>query len=250
MSASTSTWAVHVLPVSVSRPATMNRHRRHPATRASSRVLPPRSTRWCSLHSRSLVAALQGTRRICPSFVRRYGPHARDARERAMRDNPRSSKSFARSMRFQNKAEEKETKKAGGAVRSTRRRCRFIITQVLAPTEGRRSRIPRFARALTAPTTAAHALTLLAKSSTRPHGPVGKTIYDPSTCEPGGNEATADLVSMDCTGRALEQVRCARRVHPAGRRRHDGPRPAPAPSAPAYPLEPKRLQSTVSRRAG
>jgi hypothetical protein len=124
--------------------------------------------------------------------VGEYGPHAREARERAMRDNPAVLEELRALYAEQNKGKKKkETKKKGGPVRIDPAKIPVIKPQVVATPKGDVEKFARLLETLTAQTdcgacgypTCYEYTTAMAAGAD----------YDPSKCEPGGNEATADL---------------------------------------------------------
>ena len=138
--------------------------------------------------------------------VGEYGPHAREARERAMRDNPAVLEELRALYAQQNKGKKKkETKKKGGAARIDPAKMPVIKPQVMATPKGAVEKFARLLETLTAQTdcgacgypTCYEYTTAMAAGAD----------YDPSKCEPGGNEATADLgYAMDVYWKGPEQA--------------------------------------------
>lgn len=125
--------------------------------------------------------------------VGEYGPHAREARERAMRDNPAQLDELRAIWRKQNAGTGKK-KKAGkkqGKVQITPEKMGKIKPSVIATPKGNVDKFARLLETLTAQTdcgacgypTCYEYTTAMAKGAD----------FDPSKCEPGGAEATADL---------------------------------------------------------
>jgi len=141
--------------------------------------------------------------------VGEYGPHAREARERAMRDNPAVLEELRALYAQQNKGKKKkETKKKGAVVRIDPAKMPVIKPQVVATPKGDVEKFARLLETLTAQTdcgacgypTCYEYTTAMASGSD----------YDPSKCEPGGNEATADLgYAMDVYWKGPEQADAA-----------------------------------------
>jgi formate hydrogenlyase subunit 6/NADH:ubiquinone oxidoreductase subunit I len=138
--------------------------------------------------------------------VGEYGPHAREARERAMRDNPAVLEELRALYARQNKTKKKETKKAPGApVRVDPTKIPIIKPQVIATPKGDVDKFARLLETLTAQTdcgacgypTCYEYTTAMASGQD----------FDASKCEPGGNEATADLgYAMDVYFKGPEQA--------------------------------------------
>jgi Putative Fe-S cluster len=138
--------------------------------------------------------------------VGEYGPHAREARERAMRDNPAVLEELRALYAEQNKGKKKkETKKRGGPVRIDPAKIPVIKPTVLATPKGDVEKFARLLENLTAQTdcgacgypTCYEYTTAMAAGQD----------YDPSKCEPGGNEATADLgYAMDVYWKGPDQA--------------------------------------------
>jgi formate hydrogenlyase subunit 6/NADH:ubiquinone oxidoreductase subunit I len=157
--------------------------------------------------------------------VGEYGPHAREARERAMRDNPAVLEELRALYAEQNKGKKKkETKKSGGPVRIDPSKVPVIKPQVMATPKGDVEKFARLLETLTAQTdcgacgypTCYEYTTAMAAGQD----------YDPSKCEPGGNEATADLgYAMDVYWKGPDQADAVALGPPPGA-------PAPADGAP------------------
>ncbi len=139
--------------------------------------------------------------------VGEYGPHAREARERAMRDNPAQLEELRAIWRKQNDTGGKK-KKAGkkvGKVQISPEKMGKIKPSVVATPKGDVDKFARLLETLTAQTdcgacgypTCYEYTTAMAKGAD----------YDPSKCEPGGAEATADLgYAMDVYWKGPEQA--------------------------------------------
>jgi ferredoxin len=159
--------------------------------------------------------------------VGEYGPHAREARERAMRDNPAVLEELRALYAQQNKGKKKApAKKKGGPVKIDPAKIPVIKPTVLATPKGDVEKFARLLETLTAQTdcgacgypTCYEYTTAMASGAD----------YDPSKCEPGGNEATADLgYAMDVYWKGPDQADAlAAGTAPAGG-------DAPAAAAPA-----------------
>jgi hypothetical protein len=169
--------------------------------------------------------------------VGEYGPHAREARERAMRDNPAVLEELRALYAEQNKGKKKkETKKRGGPVRIDPSKVPVIKPQVLSTPKGDVEKFARLLETLTAQTdcgacgypTCYEYTTAMAAGQD----------YDPSKCEPGGNEATADLgYAMDVYWKGPDQADAVA-LGPAPAPADQAGTPAPAPPAPSAPPPP------------
>jgi NAD(P)H-quinone oxidoreductase subunit I len=126
--------------------------------------------------------------------VGEYGPHAREARERAMRDNPAQLDELRAIWRKQNASGGKKKKAAGkkqSKVQISPEKMAKIKPTVIASPKGNVDKFARLLETLTAQTdcgacgypTCYEYTTAMAAGAD----------YDPSKCEPGGSEATADL---------------------------------------------------------
>jgi formate hydrogenlyase subunit 6/NADH:ubiquinone oxidoreductase subunit I len=169
--------------------------------------------------------------------VGEYGPHAREARERAMRDNPAQLDELRAIWRKQNATGGK--KKAGGKkqgkVQIAPEKMEQIKPTVLATPKGNVDKFARLLETLTAQTdcgacgypTCYEYTTAMAAGAD----------YDPSKCEPGGAEATADLgYAMDVYWKGPEAADAA------ARGQADAPGEAPVvvnPDAPLPPVPPR-----------
>src|SRR5689334_6200809 len=167
--------------------------------------------------------------------VGEYGPHAREARERAMRDNPAVLEELRAIYAQQNKGKKKETKKkSSGPVKIDPAKMPVIKPQVVATPKGDVEKFARLLETLTAQTdcgacgypTCYEYTTAMASGAD----------YDPSKCEPGGNEATADLgYAMDVYWKGPDQADAlatgAAPAEGAAPAAAGAPAPAPAPAA-------------------
>jgi len=169
--------------------------------------------------------------------VGEYGPHAREARERAMRDNPAVLEELRALYAERNKGKKKkETKKKGGPVRIDPSKVPVIKPQVLSTPKGDVQKFALLLETLTAQTDcgACGYPTCIEYTTAMAAG----QDYDPSKCEPGGNEATADLgYAMDVYWKGPEQADAvALGTAPAPADQAGTPAPAPpAASAPPPP---------------
>ncbi len=122
-----------------------------------------------------------------------YGPHAREARERAMRDNPAVLEELRAAWRKQNTGKKKKAAggKKGGKVQIDAGKAQTIKGSVVATPKGDVKKFASLLENLTAQTdcgacgypTCNEYTTAMASGSD----------MDASKCEPGGAEATADL---------------------------------------------------------
>jgi hypothetical protein len=126
--------------------------------------------------------------------VGEYGPHAREARERAMRDNPAQLEELRALWRQQ--AGSKKKKAAGGGkkqgkVQIDAGKAEKIKGNVVQTPKGDAKKFALLLETLTAQTDcgACGYPTCLEYTTAMASG----ADYDPSKCEPGGAEATADL---------------------------------------------------------
>jgi formate hydrogenlyase subunit 6/NADH:ubiquinone oxidoreductase subunit I len=161
--------------------------------------------------------------------VGEYGPHAREARERAMRDNPAVLDELRAIWRKNNASSGKKKaggKKAQGKVQIDPAKAEKIKPTVVATPKGDVSKFAQLLETLTAQTdcgacgypTCLEYTTAMASGSDR----------DPSKCEPGGAEATADLgYAMDVYWKGPEEADRAAKGEAA-----------PAPAAPAESAAP------------
>jgi Na+-translocating ferredoxin:NAD+ oxidoreductase RNF subunit RnfB len=163
--------------------------------------------------------------------VGEYGPHAREARERAMRDNPAVLEELRALYAEQNKGKKKkETKKAGGPVRIDPSKVPVIKPQVMATPKGDVEKFARLLETLTAQTDcgACGYPTCIEYTTAMAAG----QDYDASKCEPGGNEATADLgYAMDVYWKGPDQADAVALGAPAT----PSAPPAPAAASPSVP---------------
>jgi formate hydrogenlyase subunit 6/NADH:ubiquinone oxidoreductase subunit I len=164
-----------------------------------------------------------------------YGPHAREARERAMRDNPSILEELRAIWRKENVGTGK--KKTGGKkqakVAVDPAKAPVIKTNVVQTPKGDVKKFALLLETLTAQTDcgACGYPTCIEYTTAMASG----ADYDASKCEPGGAEATADLsYAMDVYYKGPEtadQIAAGpvdAAAPPAG-----GAEPAPAPAAPA-----------------
>jgi formate hydrogenlyase subunit 6/NADH:ubiquinone oxidoreductase subunit I len=125
--------------------------------------------------------------------VGEYGPHAREARERAMRENPAQLDELRAIWRKQNTGSKK--KKAGGKkqakVQITAEKMTKIKPTVLATPKGNVEKFARVLETLTAQTDCGACGYPTCYDYTK--AMAGGADMDPSKCEPGGAEATADI---------------------------------------------------------
>jgi formate hydrogenlyase subunit 6/NADH:ubiquinone oxidoreductase subunit I len=160
--------------------------------------------------------------------VGEYGPHAREARERAMRDNPAQLQEL-RAIWFKNNAAGAKKKTGGkkqGKVQITPEKMAKIKPTVVSTPKGDVDKFARLLENLTAqtdcgacgyPTCNAYSKAMAAGSD-----------KDPSKCEPGGAEATADIgYAMDVYWKGPEAADAAATA-PAG-----AAKPAEAVAVPA-----------------
>jgi NAD(P)H-quinone oxidoreductase subunit I len=123
-----------------------------------------------------------------------YGPHAREARERGMRDNPAQLDELRAIWRKQNASGGKKKKAGGkkqGKVQLDPAKAQKIKPTVLASPKGDVKKFASLLETLTAQTDcgACGYPTCIDYTTAMASG----ADYDPSKCEPGGAEATADL---------------------------------------------------------
>ncbi len=164
--------------------------------------------------------------------VGEYGPHAREARERAMRDNPAQLDELRAIWRKQNATGKK--KKAGGKkqgkIQITPEKMGKIKPTVVATPKGDVEKFARLLENLTAQTDCGACGYPTCYDYTK--AMAGGADYDPSKCEPGGAEATADLgYAMDVYWKGPEvadQVAAGQPAAPA----EGTPAPAAQPEAP------------------
>src|SRR5580700_736709 len=126
--------------------------------------------------------------------VGEYGPHAREARERAMRDNPAQLEELRAIWRKQNAAGGKKKKAGGkkqGKVQISPEKMGKIKPTVVATPKGDVEKFARLLETLTAQTDCGACGYPTCYDYTK--AMAGGADYDASKCEPGGAEATADL---------------------------------------------------------
>jgi NAD(P)H-quinone oxidoreductase subunit I len=163
--------------------------------------------------------------------VGEYGPHAREARERAMRENPAQLDELRAIWRKQNAGSKK--KKAGGKkqakVQITAEKMTKIKPTVTATPKGNVDKFARVLETLTAQTDCGACGYPTCYDYTK--AMAGGADMDPSKCEPGGAEATADLgYAMDVYWKGPEVADKVATGQP------DAPAaPAAAAAAPAPP---------------
>lgn len=167
--------------------------------------------------------------------VGEYGPHAREARERAMRDNPAVLEELRALYAAANKGKKKkETRKAGGPVRIDPAKVPVIKPQVLATPKGDVQKFALLLETLTAQTDcgACGYPTCIEYTTAMAAG----QDYDPSKCEPGGNEATADLgYAMNVYWKGPEQADAMAAGTPSPAEATPGAAPAPSPAPSPQP---------------
>jgi ferredoxin len=126
--------------------------------------------------------------------VGEYGPHAREARERAMRDNPAQLEELRAVWRKQNASGGKKKKAGGkkqGKVQISPEKMGKIKPSVVASPKGDVEKFARLLETLTAQTDCGACGYPTCYDYTK--AMAGGADYDASKCEPGGAEATADL---------------------------------------------------------
>ncbi|MCC6557612.1 MAG: 4Fe-4S dicluster domain-containing protein [Polyangiaceae bacterium] len=126
--------------------------------------------------------------------VGEYGPHAREARERAMRDNPAILEELRAIWRKENASKKKKSAgggKAKGKVQVDQSKASKIKGSVIATPKGDVKKFASLLESLTAQTDcgACGYPTCNAYTTAMASG----SDMDPSKCEPGGAEATADI---------------------------------------------------------
>jgi formate hydrogenlyase subunit 6/NADH:ubiquinone oxidoreductase subunit I len=146
------------------------------------------------IHSNQLIPLYKAPKDLSEVPVGEYGPHAREARERAMRDNPAQLEELRAIWRQQ--AGTKKKKSAGGGkkqgkVQIDAGKAEKIKGNVVATPKGDANKFALLLETLTAQTDcgACGYPTCLEYTTAMASG----KDYDPSKCEPGGAEATADL---------------------------------------------------------
>jgi NAD(P)H-quinone oxidoreductase subunit I len=125
--------------------------------------------------------------------VGEYGPHAREARERAMRDNPAQLEELRAVWRKQNATggKKKTGGKKQGKVQIPPEKMAKIKPTVVASPKGDVEKFARLLETLTAQTDCGACGYPTCYDYTK--AMAGGADYDASKCEPGGAEATADL---------------------------------------------------------
>ncbi len=141
----------------------------------------------------NLVPLYKAPKDLSEVPVGEYGPHAREARERAMRDNPAILEELRAIWRKEQGSKKKKAAggKKKGKVQIDTGKAGKIKTNVVATPKGDVKKFAQLLETLTAQTdcgacgypTCLEYTTAMASGSDR----------DPSKCEPGGAEATADL---------------------------------------------------------
>jgi ferredoxin len=169
--------------------------------------------------------------------VGEYGPHAREARERAMRDNPAELDELRAIWRKQNATGKKKepSRKKQGKVQITPQKMATIKPTVVSTPKGDVEKFARLLELLTAQTDCGACGYPTCYDYTK--AMAGGADYDPSKCEPGGAEATADLgYAMDVYWKGPDVADQAA-LGPAAPAADGAPVPAPAaqPEAAAAP---------------
>lgn len=162
--------------------------------------------------------------------VGEYGPHAREARERGMRDNPAMLDELRAIWRKQNQSGKK--KKAGkkqAKVTIDAGKAEKIKGNVVQTPKGNVEKFARLLETLTAQTDCGACGYPTCYDYTTAMA-AGKD-YDPSKCEPGGAEATADLgYAMDVYWKGPEAADAAAKGGDAAAAPAPAPTPAPVPA--------------------
>jgi formate hydrogenlyase subunit 6/NADH:ubiquinone oxidoreductase subunit I len=161
--------------------------------------------------------------------VGEYGPHAREARERAMRDNPAQLEELRAIWRKQNAPGKKKelTRKKQGKIQITPEKMAKIKPTVVSTPKGDVEKFARLLELLTAQTDCGACGYPTCYDYTK--AMAGGADYDPSKCEPGGAEATADLgYAMDVYWKGPELADQVAVGQPAAALPAEG---APAPAA-------------------
>jgi formate hydrogenlyase subunit 6/NADH:ubiquinone oxidoreductase subunit I len=140
--------------------------------------------------------------------VGEYGPHAREARERAMRDNPAILEELRAIWRKQNASSGKKKKAGGkkqGKVQISPEKMTKIKPSVVATPKGDVEKFARLLETLTAQTDCGACGYPTCYDYTK--AMASGSDFDPSKCEPGGAEATADLgYAMDVYYKGPDQA--------------------------------------------
>lgn len=146
------------------------------------------------IHSNQLIPLYKAPKDLSEVPVGEYGPHAREARERAMRDNPAQLEELRAIWRQQ--AGSKKKKAAGGGkkqgkVQIDAGKAEKIKGNVVQTPKGDVKKFALLLETLTAQTDcgACGYPTCLDYTTAM----AGGADMDPSKCEPGGAEATADI---------------------------------------------------------
>src|SRR6185436_12017728 len=164
--------------------------------------------------------------------VGEYGPHAREARERAMRDNPAQLEELRAIWRKQNATGGTKKKTGGkkqGKIQIPPEKMEKIKPTVVATPKGDVEKFARLLENLTAQTDCGACGYPTCYDYTK--AMASGSDYDASKCEPGGAEATADLgYAMDVYWKGPETAdQLAKGVDP------NAPAPAAAPAEAAPP---------------
>ncbi|MCK6586964.1 MAG: 4Fe-4S dicluster domain-containing protein [Polyangiaceae bacterium] len=184
------------------------------------------------IHSNQLIPLYKAPKDLSEVPVGEYGPHAREARERAMRDNPAQLEELRAIWRQQ--AGSKKKKAAGGGkkqgkVQIDAGKADKIKGNVVQTPKGDVKKFALLLETLTAQTdcgacgypTCLEYTTAMASGADR----------DPSKCEPGGAEATADIgYAMDVYWKSPEEADKAAFGGGAQAPAAGEPAPAPAPA--------------------
>jgi NAD(P)H-quinone oxidoreductase subunit I len=162
--------------------------------------------------------------------VGEYGPHAREARERAMRDNPAVLDELRAIWRKQNATggKKKTAGKAKGKIQINPDKAAQIKPTVVATQKGDVEKFARLLENLTAQTDCGACGYPTCYDYTK--AMASGSDYDASKCEPGGAEATADLgYAMDVYWKGPEVADKIATTDPNA--------PPPAEGAAAAPVE-------------
>src|SRR6185312_12881392 len=193
----------------------------------------------------SLVPIWKAPKDLGEVPVGEYGPHAREARERAMRDNPAQLEELRAIWKKQNAGGGKKKKAGGkkqGKVQISPEKMGKIKPTVIASPKGDVEKFARLLENLTAQTDCGACGYPTCYDYTK--AMASGSDYDPSKCEPGGAEATADLgYAMDVYWKGPEAADAA------AKGQADAPGTAPAVLAPAAPLPPVPTVDAVDASA-
>lgn len=179
------------------------------------------------IHSGALVPLYKAPKDLSEVPVGEYGPYAREARERAMRDNPAQLEELRAIWRKEQGSKKKKSAAGGkkkGKVQIDAGKAGKIKTNVVATPKGDVKKFAQLLETLTAQTDcgACGYPTCLEYTTAMAAG----ADQDPSKCEPGGAEATADLgYAMDVYWKGPETA--DKTAFSAGA---EAPAPAPAAS--------------------